>query len=163
VGFLVAAAAGAVVLGHTVAFDVEVDSRRALGFVMFGPVAFGVFGVIGVVRAVRAVRPWRAYIGATRPQQRQRDRAHDLATGPVWHLWLFGIVGLAGLIALAVVFVVLPSGGIREVPGVVLWFEFEVLLAMTAVGCLVLAVRTVRARRSLGESNSVIAPRTDGR
>lgn len=127
-------------------YDITVESRRALGFVMFGPIAFAVFGVVGIVRAARALGPWRAYVAATPPEQRQRDRAQDLRGGPVWHLWFFGIVALVGFIALAIVFVALPAGGIREVPGIVLWFELEVLLVMAAAGCLVLAVRSVRAR-----------------
>jgi hypothetical protein len=154
----VAAAAGTVVLGYTLADDLTIESRRALGFVMFGPVAFAVFGVIGVVRAVRAVRAWRSYLAATPPEQRRRDRAQDLAGGTAWQLWFFGIAALAGFIALAVVFVVLPSGGIREIPGIVLWFQFEVLLGMAAVGCLVLAVRTVRARRQVPNSPAAVEP-----
>ena len=141
-------------LGYTLAHDVTITSRRGLGFVMFAPVVFVVFGVIGVVRSARAVRPWRAYVDTAPAEQRRRDRAHDLQGGSAWQLWLFGLVGLAGFITLAVLFVVLPGDGIREVPGIVLWFEFEVLLAMMAAGCLVLAVRTVRARRLLPKSGT---------
>lgn len=150
---LVGALLGAVLLFWLLVDDSPngaVYNTRAAGWVMFGPIALAVFGGITVVRASRAVGPWRRYRAATPLEQREADRALDLAAQSLVVLWIFGVAGFLGFAWIAFVLLSPVFPRIRSNPlPVVFLSEVGILAGLIAAVCFGLIVMTLRSRRWL--------------